>query len=214
MTDKKYRGSRRKLLKSIAAGSGAIVAGKSLPESWSRPIVDSVMLPAHARTSDPTIYYSGTVQRGASIESDGNSLLAMLGNSLLPNVEASDHDGGYGKGNGWYICAIVSGGIADLTMGGLHYISSGDCAGIFRRGNIPLDGTIGTITGKAEDASNCGDWGGDALTATVGINPVNTSETNLAVEIHTKSGGKFELNVPLSPGGCQPEPPICDCSDL
>ena len=43
--------SRRKILKSIAAGSGAIVAGKSLPESWSRPVVDSVMLPAHAQTS-------------------------------------------------------------------------------------------------------------------------------------------------------------------
>lgn len=43
--------SRRKLFKSIAAGSGAIVAGKSLPESWSRPVVDSVMLPVHARTT-------------------------------------------------------------------------------------------------------------------------------------------------------------------
>jgi hypothetical protein len=43
--------SRRKLLKSIAAGSGAIVAGKSLPESWSKPVVDSVMLPAHAQTT-------------------------------------------------------------------------------------------------------------------------------------------------------------------
>lgn len=47
MSDK----SRRKLLKSIASGTGAIVAGKSLPETWSRPIVDSVMLPAHAETS-------------------------------------------------------------------------------------------------------------------------------------------------------------------
>jgi hypothetical protein len=51
MSDK----SRRKLLKSIAAGSGAIVAGKSLPETWSRPVVDSVMLPAHAQTSACTI---------------------------------------------------------------------------------------------------------------------------------------------------------------
>ena len=54
MSDKKSSESRRKLLKSIAAGSGAIVAGKSLPESWSRPIVDSVMLPAHAQTSPVT----------------------------------------------------------------------------------------------------------------------------------------------------------------
>jgi hypothetical protein len=47
MSDK----SRRKLLKTIAAGSGAIVAGKNLPDSWTRPLVDSVVLPAHAQTS-------------------------------------------------------------------------------------------------------------------------------------------------------------------
>lgn len=51
MSDNKSIESRRKLLKSIAAGSGAIVAGKSLPENWKRPVVNSVMLPAHAQTS-------------------------------------------------------------------------------------------------------------------------------------------------------------------
>ena len=51
MTDKKSNDSRRKLLKSIAAGSGAVVAGKTLPESWSKPVIDSVMLPAHAVTT-------------------------------------------------------------------------------------------------------------------------------------------------------------------
>lgn len=51
---KKTPDGRRKLLKSIAVGSGAIVAGKSLPESWSKPVVDTVMLPAHAATTDDT----------------------------------------------------------------------------------------------------------------------------------------------------------------
>ena len=46
--------NRRKLLKSIAAGSGAVIAGKSLPESWSKPVVDSVILPVHAQTSPCT----------------------------------------------------------------------------------------------------------------------------------------------------------------
>jgi len=46
---------RRKLLKSIIAGSGAILAGKSLPDSWAKPVVDSVMLPAHAQTSQALI---------------------------------------------------------------------------------------------------------------------------------------------------------------
>ena len=50
MPENKSNDSRRKLLKSIAAGSGAIVAGKSLQEKWTRPVVDSVMVPAHAQT--------------------------------------------------------------------------------------------------------------------------------------------------------------------
>ncbi len=54
MTDKKSNDSRRKLLKSIAAGSGAVVAGKSLPESWSKPVIDSVILPVHATTTSAT----------------------------------------------------------------------------------------------------------------------------------------------------------------
>ncbi len=43
--------SRRKLLKTIVAGGGVVLAGKTIPKSWSRPVVDSVMLPAHAQTS-------------------------------------------------------------------------------------------------------------------------------------------------------------------
>ena len=46
--------SRRKLLKSIAAGSGAIVAGKNLPEKW----IDNICLinDANAVTGMGTIY--------------------------------------------------------------------------------------------------------------------------------------------------------------
>ena len=43
---------RRKLLKSIATGSSAVAAGKSLPESWSKPVVDAILLPSHAETTD------------------------------------------------------------------------------------------------------------------------------------------------------------------
>ena len=60
--------SRRKLLKSIAAGSGAVVAGKSLPENWVRPVVDSVVLPAHAQTSPPELTYSCSVVGPATID--------------------------------------------------------------------------------------------------------------------------------------------------
>jgi len=48
----KSNDNRRKLLKSIVAGSGAVIAGKSLPETWSKPVVNAVLLPAHAETTD------------------------------------------------------------------------------------------------------------------------------------------------------------------
>ncbi len=51
MTNKKSSDSRRKLLKSILTGSGAVLAGKSLPESWSKPVVKGILLPAHAATT-------------------------------------------------------------------------------------------------------------------------------------------------------------------
>jgi hypothetical protein len=80
MTVNKSSESRRKVLKSLAASSGAIVVGKSLPESWSRPIIDSVLLPAHALTSSCTTdfnlqdYFAGflTVDTGQTCP-DGQS---------------------------------------------------------------------------------------------------------------------------------------------
>ncbi len=49
----KQRPARRKLLKSIAIGGGAAALGKTLPEQWSKPMVDSVLVPAHAQATQP-----------------------------------------------------------------------------------------------------------------------------------------------------------------
>ena len=49
--NKKNTSTRRKALKSIVIGSGVVVAGKSMPESWSKPVIDAVLLPAHAQTT-------------------------------------------------------------------------------------------------------------------------------------------------------------------
>ena len=43
--------TRRKLLKSITACGSVLIIGKSLPESWVKPVVNVALLPAHAQTS-------------------------------------------------------------------------------------------------------------------------------------------------------------------
>jgi len=47
---KRHGRARRRLLQSIAAGSAAITV-KNLPERWSRPVLDTSILPVHAQAT-------------------------------------------------------------------------------------------------------------------------------------------------------------------
>lgn len=49
-TNRHSRG-RRELLKALTAGSSAVVVAKVAPEEWTKPVVDSVLLPAHAQAT-------------------------------------------------------------------------------------------------------------------------------------------------------------------
>jgi len=51
MSKKQDTQERRKALKAIIAGSGAVAAVKAGKDSWSKPMVDAVVVPAHAATS-------------------------------------------------------------------------------------------------------------------------------------------------------------------
>lgn len=86
MTEKNFTEKRRKLLLSITAASGAVMTGKSLPESWTRPVVDSVMLPAHAQTSATMVYSANGLS--ASLDNDDASLFARLMKVSVPEASA------------------------------------------------------------------------------------------------------------------------------
>lgn len=47
--------SRRTMLKTALAGSAALAATEGLPARWVRPVIDSVILPAHAQASIPPV---------------------------------------------------------------------------------------------------------------------------------------------------------------
>lgn len=52
-SDKNNNTRRRAVVKSIATGAG-VVAAAGNTDKWSKPIVNSVMIPAHAQASNPT----------------------------------------------------------------------------------------------------------------------------------------------------------------
>ena len=48
MADKKLKSDKRKTLKAALVAGGAIAASGTAPQKWTRPVVNSVTLPAHA----------------------------------------------------------------------------------------------------------------------------------------------------------------------
>lgn len=103
------KSNRRTLIKSIVAGSGAALAGNSLPESWAKPIVDLVMLPAHAQTTgggeSGSLYIPGFLLNCSDSSSSANHentyqvddtgefpVLAMSGILPAPAERLNTHD--------------------------------------------------------------------------------------------------------------------------
>ena len=47
--------SKRKTLRNILMATGALAGSQALPSKWSKPVLDSVVLPAHAQVTGPTV---------------------------------------------------------------------------------------------------------------------------------------------------------------
>ena len=200
MSDK----SRRKLLKAIAAGSGAIVAGRSLPESWTRPVVDSVLLPAHALTSNAVIY--SAIVRGVFLGAapqEKESLFAKAVDTLIP--EASAGDGGVDFG--FFVCAIVSGTSVSVSVAGLI---SNSTARMIRRGTLDLGGAVGSIIATGNDVSQACGFSPNQLERPARIGPV--SDTEIVVLVSPRERAPvLQLTVPRNDAGCVPEPSVQQC---
>ena len=163
---KNSKDSRRKLLKSIAAGSGAVVAGKSLPESWSKPVIDSIVLPAHAATTDDT--GSG----GPGVTTTGNpSTTPQLTTTPDPCCEIAET-----------YCGVIGNDVADIditvTIDGAvsivvysgrepaRAVTSVTCSG----GSFSVDSSDGrTVTGTVGcgHVTITGEYGGQPYSASV-----------------------------------------------
>ncbi len=171
MTEKKSNDNRRKLLKSLAAGSGAVVAGKSLPESWSKPIVDTVVLSVHAETSPgATVAYSQAQGFEHTGQSSTNSMpdqtltftlggVTPTGNGTV-NITNLAGDLGIGNTNYWILkmgsttigqtapsvkqCEVAADSKFDVSLANLLAAVSGDTIEIIAENN---NGSIQILCG-------------------------------------------------------------------
>ena len=86
--------ARRDLLKILSVG-GVAISAKSLPEKWARPMVDSILLPAHAQMSpilpgsctvDPVTVnipsFAPFIVAGTTVTFSGSSTGTLVGTSF------------------------------------------------------------------------------------------------------------------------------------
>ena len=101
---KRSKQTRRNILKSMAIGSGAVASAKAVPEQWTKPVLNSLILPAHGQTS-PLCEFNAS----AEVLQTSDSIVS-LGTFNFPGAE----DVGVGAGDlDFEFTAMVTPGITD-----------------------------------------------------------------------------------------------------
>lgn len=133
-TDDKHPGTsdnpRRSTLKTLLVGGGTLTLG-ALPSQWTKPVVDSVMLPVHAQTTEE----EPVARNGYSVTLSDPSNSTLL-DRLIPTANASTAappGSGFlcieSAGSGWTASYEFSGGVL-AGDGELNQCVTLVCAGL------------------------------------------------------------------------------------
>ena len=127
-TDVKKTVSRRKAISSIVVGGGAITLTQ-LPSKWKKPIVDSIILPAHAQTSIIAETVDETIVGIVNEAFDTPGTFTFTVPAGVTTLQVTAAGGGGGGGGGGTLGAIgVSGGEGELVTGTITVTPDIACA--------------------------------------------------------------------------------------
>lgn len=148
--------TRRSALKKMLVGTGVAAGAAVLPDKWTKPVVDRILVPAHAQTSTTTTTTTTTTEAQPEYTFDCN-IDASCGNSEGPPPN-----------NGFPVTVTVTGtvtatGGASVAGLGITYSNDLENTGILldhEGGNLTTDGggayLITSILYAPDNNNNCG----------------------------------------------------------
>lgn len=172
--------TRRRLFKTLIGTGAVLVAGRTLPEHWTRPVVEAVIVPAHAQATG--IVFGGAGLAGAPIGllSDHRTRFARLTDTVL-DVLAPPALAIIGPTS--TVCAVQSGNMIDVTL----QRSQNNAR---RQGLLNIDGTPGTLSTIA--------WSASCPATPSSLNAfVSGFVAGVGFTLNVTSGGGFSVYVPL-----------------
>jgi len=183
--------ARRKLLKTIAAGSG-VISLNTIPDRWARPVVNSVLLPTHAQLTGCYEYFGINLNQTIFQTRSEPHWYAGVMETVLPNAQAQE-------GDEVDFCVTVCGSTATVV-----FRNNQNNAEFMSSPNI--NGSSASVSAVSDPCSVKG--------GPVSARVVNYTPGAMAITIEvTGSGGGVAAGwrVTVPQGSCQPFGPFGLC---
>lgn len=179
-SNKNCSDSRRRLLKTLFGAAAVTGTAAMLPQQWTRPLVEAVVLPVHAQAS--VLMFGGAdLSPLVSTGDTGSHMAQWMGKivgTVVPVAQAAP--------SAVTICAILSGNLLTVTLQGSNNHGQ-------HQGTLNTDGTPGTLPILVNLCAQSNSF--DAYVS--GFNAASGFTLNLS----GGGGGPFSVFVPLV-GSC------------
>lgn len=203
---------RRKALKSLLVSGTVVTGGSMLPKTWTKPVVDTIVLPSHAATTDdsgslpgegtttavPAVNYYFDLSQTTGLKATPSSSKQMFAERVLDTLIPTAHaDLGPHIA---YACISITGNTYTARV---IWSPNGDYADY-----SGISGTVGTTQNLPHPASGYGFCAGTNVDqATILVDNVSPASCSCSI-----SGNQTTVTITVNEGQCE-TPFIGQCED-
>jgi hypothetical protein len=156
----KKQTTRRQALRTLAGAGGVLAAGTVLPEKWTKPILDTVVVPAHAQATCVNTAEGSQTFTTATETAEATPFRVPDGVCQISVTALGGSGGGGGSGARNTAASLDGGdGFAGATAVTTFFVSTGDTLSVQVGGGAGVSGNAGSGGGGGLGGGEAGQSG-------------------------------------------------------